>query len=86
MIIWDKLLSTPSAEDAAMTGVGMIRLRVRFSTNLPVNHLWFIVVIPWPVLDQLRQPYEWPQMRYELPNTLQDLPTVEISNNIGWSV
>ncbi len=52
------MLPTPSAEDAAMGGVGVTRVLIRLSMNLPANPLRFIMAIPRPVSDQLRQPYD----------------------------
>ncbi len=46
MTIWDKLLTTPSAEDAATAEVVMTMVLIWLSMNLPANPLWFIAATP----------------------------------------
>ncbi len=63
VVIWDKLLPTRSAEDAAMARVGMKRVLVRLSMNLPANPLRFIMATPQPIQYNTRQPHEWARMK-----------------------
>ncbi len=46
LVTHDKLLSSQSAEDDAMAGIGMRRVLVRLSMNVHVNPLQFIVRTP----------------------------------------
>ncbi len=58
LVIQDKLLQTPSTEDAATTGVGMIVYKL-------TCELHFIAETPWLIQYSTQQPYEWAWMRFE---------------------